>query len=436
MYAGRAAGPQSLPRPATSSATEASMEPTAERTAPSGRGHDPLFILSWRRSGSTLLRYIVDTHPDFASPGEIGIGEVAFQLERMIRATKGEATKGSTEEQRHALAIAETRVIVDGMMGSYLELKGKDRWCDKSIRNLQYRDLLREVFPEARFICLYRDSLDSVVSCLDTYRVGFFGELGEYVAREPYNLVAALTSAWVDHNRQLLDFERQNSERCFRLRYEDLVTEPERALPPLFAFAGAAWDEGLLAAVFTTPHDEGRGVDGDVKIRWSKRIDPSNVGKGERIKINVIPAATRQAIDSLSRELSYPPLAPDRRLPWQAAVEQQAAAADLPLKPFIESYLMVKLDNRTAAADGLEGTCKFEVKGVGGASWRIDFAATPPTITSDGGEAADCSVAMTVEDFLAMITGRLHPLLASNTGNVLVQGDPLLAMKVGRLLYQ
>src|SRR5580693_2734674 len=277
----------------------------------------PIFILSGPRSGSTLLRYILDTHSQIASPGEINLGMLCDRLELVLRSTKGEALHELPKGERDARILAETRAVVDGIMGSYLALKGKRIWCDKSISNLRELAVLTTIYPEARFICLHRDSIDFVHSCLECSRHAYMDVLCKYVASQPDNLIAAMMTAWVDNTTLLLEFERRHREQCFRIRYEDLVTAPEDSLRPLLGFVGVGWEEGLLAAVFSSRHDQGAG---DTKILFASRIDPARIGSGQLLDLTLVPEPTRLAADRLSAQLSYPPLAPGRRLPWMAAV--------------------------------------------------------------------------------------------------------------------
>jgi hypothetical protein len=65
----------------------ATGESPMERFAPAGNGHangklpmDPVFVLCMGRSGSTLLRLILDTHPDLACPPETNIPALCSTL--------------------------------------------------------------------------------------------------------------------------------------------------------------------------------------------------------------------------------------------------------------------------------------------------------------------------------------------------------------------
>lgn len=63
-----------------------------------------LFILSCERSGSTLLRYIVDTHPRIACPGHLYLGRLCQYLYQTMKSSLGQAL---AEEKKEAVLLAE-----------------------------------------------------------------------------------------------------------------------------------------------------------------------------------------------------------------------------------------------------------------------------------------------------------------------------------------
>jgi protein-tyrosine sulfotransferase len=393
----------------------------------------PLFIVSGPRSGSTLLRYILDTHSQIASPGEIGLGALCEALNRVVRFTLAEATPALSPEERNAMAVANVRELVSGVMSSYLALKGKRIWCDKSIDNTYYLEYLAEAFPEARFICLHRDCLDFVHSCLECSHNGFMDDLCRDVVRQPDNLVGAMVVAWMRHTRESLTLQEEHPERCFPIKYEDLVTAPEASLRPLLAFAGVEWEDDLLASVFTAKHDQGGG---DSKIRFMSRIDPASVGSGQRVNQARISDETRREADALLARLSYPPLTPGRRLPWVTAGGGPAAAPDdvaSPAPPSIEAFLQHKLSERPEAVAAIRGSCKLVLQGQGGGSWTLDFNGDAPTVSPHDGEA-DCCLTGSVADFHDVIFGRANPVVAVWSHRIAVDGDIRMAFAVGKLL--
>jgi protein-tyrosine sulfotransferase len=259
--------------------------------------------------------------------------------------------------------------------------------------------------------------------------------LAKYVVQHPTNFVAGMMSAWIDNTARLLGLEERAPERCFRIRYEDLVTAPESTLRPLLAFIGVAWEEDLLAAVFSTPHDKGGG---DPKILVTNRIDASRVGAGQRINLALIPEPIRLAAEPLNARLSYPALAPGRRLPWPAASDQgrtDDSAAGGSGRSSVEDTLRERLSQRATLAGALQGTCRLVVEGPGGGSWKLHFTGGVPAIGADEGPA-DCSLVASLADFREMLEGRANPVVALLQGKLSVEGNREIAQVVGRMIAQ
>jgi protein-tyrosine sulfotransferase len=412
----------------------------------------PLFVLCGPRRGSTLLRYILDTHSQIASPGEIELGALCCHLEDVIRQTQ---TDGAVLNRFTAESLAETGKVVGRIMSAYAARKGKRIWCDKSIDNLDHLVLLQKTFPDARFICLHRDCLDVVHSCLECSRHGFMPVLSPYAVRNPENLIAAMMTAWLDHTGVVLEFERRNPESCFRIRYEDLVAAPEDYLRPLLAFAGVEWEDGLLDAVFSTPHDPGGG---DPKIQFSRRIE-ARVGGGQLLYLGEVSENIKRAVDELSAQLAYPPLGPGRQLPRAPAADPGAAGAEESARPgaapergeqdgggapadrtaagarhFVEAFLQPRLRERAELAAAIQGSCRILLEGQGGGHWKLEFGGGVPSIAAEDG-AADCSIIMSVAEFEAIIAGRADPMVALWNGKVTIEGNPELASQVAQLIY-
>jgi hypothetical protein len=60
-------------------AVNGSQDGVAVADAATGRP-DPLFVLCMARSGSTLLRFLLDAHPDLACPPETNLWMVCEKL--------------------------------------------------------------------------------------------------------------------------------------------------------------------------------------------------------------------------------------------------------------------------------------------------------------------------------------------------------------------
>lgn len=293
----------------------------------------PVIVLCAARSGSTLMRFILDTHPELACPPEIGPGRVCAGLASMTatlqglddrsRIRDGDAGAPATISQATAEYI---RRVVGGLYDEYLARRHKSRWCDKSLDNAVFAQLIGQVFPEARFLALYRHCMDVIDSGLEASPWGLSGfGFGEHAATFPGNSVAAIGSYWLRIASAISEFEALNPERCLRVRYEDLVTRPEEIANHIFAFLGEEPVPGIGELCLRTEH-ESLGAS-DQKIWFTNRILTTSVGRGERVPLAAFPPPMREAIDKLLLELSYPPVGQNRELAAEPSQTRPSVAS-------------------------------------------------------------------------------------------------------------
>ncbi len=393
----------------------------------------PAFIISCERSGSTLLRYIVDTHPDIASPGELHLGQLCYNLYLTLSRTGG-LVATDDEAERHTWVLAEVRRTVAAIMDSYATARGKRQWCEKTTMNIDHLASLYSVFPDARYICLYRNALDVAHSCIEAGRLGFLPEHIPYVHRSPHNLVAAMVENWIDKAQLLLTFEQQHPEQCWRVRYEDLVLHPAATLRPLFAFLGVEWDERIIAEVFSTHHDPGAG---DSKVRFATNIYQTSIGKGASINRANIPERLLAELNTALAALDYPIIGPDwdttpsPYLAMAAAVQQHAIAPDL--AAIFDQQLPKQLRQIITSGQAPALVYKMIATGKGGGTWLIDLHNASNPVSVGEGEA-DCTLTMDSADLLALLSGQLNAAEAWLQGRLHVAGDINQAEWLGRIL--
>ncbi len=264
-------------------------------------------MLTAARSGSTLLRFILDAHPDLACPPEAGLGVACAGLARVWSVLNAADPFGEGDASPASLAPGAARRIRDTVAAyyaEYLNRHGKARWVDKSLDNCVHAQLIAEIFPEARFICLYRSCLDMVASGIESSPWGLTGfGFAEFARQYPNNNIAAVASYWLDSTRRMLAFEEEFADRCVRVRYEDLVSDPEITVERIFSFTGTRQVPGISEWCLTVEHD--RSGPGDQKIWFTKEISNSSVGRGVQIPVNRLPPQTLLLINETLAKLGY-----------------------------------------------------------------------------------------------------------------------------------
>ena len=231
----------------------------------------PGFIIGVYRSGTTLLRYVLDSHDNIAVPPETNFLNGIVSVWRNDWYRKGLQGLGVDEDglRRHL------RRFAGGMFDEYAAAKGKKGWFDKTPAYIDILDFLQWIFgEECCYIMLYRHGLDAADSMARMHGQDVNQGPGRTFATE-YPDAPHLTNLcyWVEQCERMLAFTAAHPQQCFTLKYEEYATEPEVYLPPLFQFLGEEWDPEVLK-FHRKQHDFGLQ---DYKAEESKGFKP-NIG--------------------------------------------------------------------------------------------------------------------------------------------------------------
>ncbi len=136
-----------------------------------------IFVLSLPRTGSTVLRLILDTHPEIFCPDEIHLGRLLKALydtnEGLAEAGGAAAINANLIDPASPWAAATGRTVAE-MLDAATRAKGKSLWCDKSPANLEHLAIITKLLPGSRYVPLHRHCLDFAISCLRFSTYGFF----------------------------------------------------------------------------------------------------------------------------------------------------------------------------------------------------------------------------------------------------------------------
>lgn len=372
----------------------------------------PVFVLTCARSGSTLLRLLLDAHSKLACPPELNLSELCWQL---LTAWQGLDVSGADLEERRGRARDQARTTISEIVSYHLERRGKQRWCDKSLTNATRAELLLQVFPEAQFICLYRHPMDVVVSGIEASPWGFsaYG-FGPYVARYPGNFVAALLEYWIEHVERMLQFEQQYGQ-AFRCYYETLATEPAATVGRIFSFLGVD-DEDVCSKSLQRPHDQGAA---DRKIEFEAGVHTASIGRGTRIPLSLIPPSQRTRMNQLLASLGYPLVSDDWNMtpsPLRASLPGSGSAA---ADKRIERLLRTRFLGARTGTPAEMGAIKVVVEGSDSTStWLVDQSKRRVTRMTE----PDTVILLEEEALRGVSAGESHPSVAIDRGQLRVFG--------------
>ncbi len=213
------------------------------------------FIGGAMKSGTTWLQLMLDAHPAVACKGE---SHLANHLSRLLTGSLAKHNQLLADKNATIFRELSGFPLYGGADLAYLtaaalllglakdERDGLAAIGEKTPDNIRHLEMLRTIFPRAKFIHLVRDGRDCAVSgwfhnqrSSPEWIRGNFPTLGSYV-----DLVAR---EWAKDLAAAGEFADRNPEACLTLRYEDLVAETEGQLERVLDFLGVGADAARLA---------------------------------------------------------------------------------------------------------------------------------------------------------------------------------------------
>ena len=237
----------------------------------------PVFVLGVRRSGTTLLRVMLDRNAALAVPDEsyfvpqlarrhgrtVDVESFVDDLRRLPTLLEWKLTPEAVAG-RLSLGMT-TGEAVAAVFEAYAAERGKQRWGDKTPLYMQYLPALERLFPTALFVHLIRDGRDAALSFLSVPE-GIMTQ-GWGHPRD----AAGFACQWATEVRAGRALgERVGAGRYLEVRYEALVAEPEAELRRVCAFLGLEYDEAML--------DYARKTDSAAKQHQRRLNEPPRVG--------------------------------------------------------------------------------------------------------------------------------------------------------------
>ncbi len=201
----------------------------------------PFFVVGCGRSGTTLLRNMLTAHPQLAIP-----------VESLFMVDYLRAAPDASPERLKRLIVNDyefrewglplTRDDLDGchtpldMMNRihalYCEQQGKPYWGQKTPRFVRHGALVKQHYPNGRFINVIRDPRAVVNSLMKS----------NLHRSNPYYG----SHRWVMDVQFGLALAEQFPGDVYHVTYEDLVTQPVETLTDLCQFIGVSFDPAMV----------------------------------------------------------------------------------------------------------------------------------------------------------------------------------------------
>lgn len=205
------------------------------------------FVCGVTRSGTTLLRLMLDSHPDLAIPGETHwVPKLIKAFERSRQTGEDAANLAidhkrwgdfhlDADELRARIVALDPVTAADAIRAFYMtyaEREGKTRYGDKTPGYVQEMRRIQRVLPEARFVHIIRDGRDVSLSHL---RMNW--------GPETYAESAKL---WRNRIRKARKME-PSINHYMEVKFEDLVEDTEGVLRRVCDFIELEFDPVMLS---------------------------------------------------------------------------------------------------------------------------------------------------------------------------------------------
>ena len=278
----------------------------------------PVFVLGVSRSGTTLLRIILDRSPGIAIPDE------SFFIPLLARRHRGKVDRGRFLDDVSRLSTPaawglspadvamrlrpgmRTGAAIAAIFEAHAANEGKPRWGDKTPMYMRHLPLLECLFPDAQYVHLIRDGRDAALSFLRMPEGSFTRTWAHPDTAAEF---ACLWRTEVAAARAL--GQRVGSARYLEVRYEDLVARPDRAVRGICEFASLPCEPAMLdyasaADVSEKPHQQRLLQPLTVGVRdWRTQMAAADIGVFESI--------AEDLLAELGYQLAEPPARSNRR---------------------------------------------------------------------------------------------------------------------------
>jgi hypothetical protein len=232
------------------------------------------FVVGCSRSGTTLLRAMLDGHRELAVPPESHFA-LARSVRSLRRALARDPWFALWEIDAPDLRGLDCADAVRALFAAYAAARGKPRYADKTPHYVSHLPRLAARFLEARFVHVVRDGRDVALSLLQV----------------PWG-PDTVEEAALHWRRRVLEGRAAGlpADRYREVRYEALVADPERELRALAAWLELEYDAAMLAypgrplRVPYPEHHRGLALAPTPELRdWRREMAPEDVARFEAV---------------------------------------------------------------------------------------------------------------------------------------------------------
>lgn len=257
----------------------------------------PFFVIGNPRSGTTLLRLMLNRHEKIVVPPECGFSvwlssefsdsdfssqDVRMKfISQVVQSRKFETWGLGESEINHFVQSQQVMRYRDIVLSIYILYGLKNGRSpllvgDKNNYYIKHLDTLDRLFDQPKYVFISRDGRD--VAC--SYRALQTIQAGSKYSPTLPDRMDEIAAEWVQNNAGVIAYLEKFPERCMLIRYEDLINSPERELRRACNFFGVDYRPTMLS--YYEGNDEPREF-----LAWKEKVmqppDRENSGMYRRL---------------------------------------------------------------------------------------------------------------------------------------------------------
>lgn len=255
---------------------------------------NPIFILGNPRSGTSLLRLMLDSHTAIGIPPEshfflwleekYGDWDEVFledYLEDLFLSTKFETWNLKKHDLKNFILSnsCDSYAKLTSLVYLFYSINNQPDisfWGDKNSLWVDKLEKIDFYYPNAYYVFIVRDGRD--VAC--SYKSLNKKQMLHKYAPKLDNDVSEIAKKWSFHNTKVDSFLSKISINNFvKIRYEDLVNKPEETLKNVLKMLGLSLEKEQLNYFKRTRES----IEPDIFFHWKEKLlkplDVDNIGK-------------------------------------------------------------------------------------------------------------------------------------------------------------
>lgn len=218
----------------------------------------PTFLIGTFRSGTTLFRYLLDSHTDITSPPETKF------LVHFAEMYGNAITRNALGDMGYDEEFLRCQILrfANSIYGTYQQSYNARLLVDKTPEYTRCLDFIDWLYKgRCRYVVIYRNGLDVTQSMLSVNIDPLEGNKTTETAFE----------YWKHDTEALLAWEESLPDRCHRVLYDNLCDDTEKELAGVMDFLGYPFQTGQMQW-----YDKNHAVGAeDIKARRQRKINKS-----------------------------------------------------------------------------------------------------------------------------------------------------------------